>query len=383
MMVQFRTARPEDIPAMVALSDRVFRKPHQTSMGQAYSLLFSNENAGNMLIAEEDGKIVTVVGLLPSEISIAGCTLRVLSMGSVCTDADYRGKDYAGTLVRMSIEKCEREGVHLLLVSGNRTLYRRNGCYEAGLIRHFTPTAEQARHAAENNNSSQAETVEYDEARDLESMLRLVHNEPVHYVRTKAQFARLIHGAAVFSNSAMNQHIALRRSNGEALAYVVYGLPGYDATRTPAVIEYAGSDQAVLELLRDVMERHQLEKLRVPVGGDKAAFGEALAAAGASVRCEPIPGTIRLTDLASVWRSLAPYIHERLGSETAGKLDCTRTADGQYRIAYGEETLALDARGALTLLFSGAPWAAGDALGPLLASLFPLPFVYTNNLNYV
>lgn len=381
-MVQFRTARPEDIPAMVTLSDRVFRKPHQTSMGQAYSLLFSKENAGNMLIAEEDNKIVTVVGLLPSEISVSGCTLRVLSMGSVCTDADYRGKDYAGTLVRMSIEKCEREGFHLLLVSGNRTLYRRNGCYETGMIRHFTLTAESALKAAAGLDG-QAETLLYNEARDLESMLRLANNEKVRYVRTKEQFEQLIQSAAVFSNSAMNQHIAVRRRAEETVAYAVYGLPGHDPDRTPAVIEYAGSDQAVLELLRDIIDRHQLEKLSFPAGGDRGALGETLAAAGASFRCLPIPGTIRLIDFAAVWHSLDPYIRERLGPERAEKLTCARTADGQYRIACGEEMLSLDARGALTLLFNGAPWDAGETLTPLLAAVFPLPFVYPYNLNYV
>lgn len=382
-MVQFRSARSEDIPAMVALSDRVFRKPYQTSMGEAYSLLFSEENAGNMLVAEEAGQIVTVVGLLPSEIHIAGCTLRALSMGSVCTDADHRGKDYAGTLVRMAIEKCEREDVHLLLVSGNRTLYRRNGCHEAGLIRQFTLTAEQARQAA-GHGASPAETIDYVEARDLEPMLRIASSEPARYARTKAQFARLIRGAAVCSNGAMTQRIAVRRSGEETLAYVVYGLPSdHEPGRTPFVIEYAGADQAVLELLRDVLEQHRLERLRVSTGGERNAIGEALAAAGAALRCEPIPGTIRVTDLTSVWQSLAPYIQEQLGAEAAAQLSCTRHGDGQYRIACGEERITLDGRGALTLLFGGAPWHAGDTLGPLLAKLFPLPFVNPNNLNYV
>ncbi|SDN71852.1 hypothetical protein SAMN04487897_104186 [Paenibacillus sp. yr247] len=59
-------------------------------MGTAYAALFAKENADHLLVMEEAGNLATLVGLLHSDLSIEGCSIRVVSMGSVCTDPTYR-----------------------------------------------------------------------------------------------------------------------------------------------------------------------------------------------------------------------------------------------------------------------------------------------------
>ena len=67
---------PEDrISEAVDLANRVFRE-NGGSMLEDYPLLFSSNNAHNVLCVEEDGKIVSIFGLLFKDIQIFSARLR-------------------------------------------------------------------------------------------------------------------------------------------------------------------------------------------------------------------------------------------------------------------------------------------------------------------
>ena len=66
--------------------------------------LFYNEE--NMLCIEEDGKMLSMLHIIPFELNGS----KVAYIYAVATDADARGKGYAGKLIRQAIEKAQAEG---------------------------------------------------------------------------------------------------------------------------------------------------------------------------------------------------------------------------------------------------------------------------------
>jgi predicted N-acetyltransferase YhbS len=376
-----RSARPDEIDSLVALSDLTFRKPGQSSMGTAYAMLFSEDNAENLLIMEEDGTPVTLVGLLPVSLSIAGCTIPAVSMGSVCTATAYRGKNFADTLVKQSITKCMDDGAHLLLVSGSRSLYLRNDCLEVGAIKRFT-----IRSAEELEGLPvpvEAIVRICDEQSDLSAMLRLMESEQVYYQRTEAELEQLIRSAAIISNDNGEQSVLLNYSgSGEAIGYIVLGLLEKGGIRTVEIVEFAGSDEAVAGLLREVWFRYNPDQLHISVTNDRFTFSEKLVSRGCSFKEIPIPGTIRMINFTGLWNSLYPYMEQQIGRDRLSELKLVETNNG-WRIVCRGETFTVDHIGATNLVFNGPQLVENGELKKILSEMFPLPFVYTKNLNFV
>jgi predicted N-acetyltransferase YhbS len=350
-------------------------------MGTAYAKLFAKENAENLLIVEEDGRPVTLVGLLPARLSIAGCTIPVVSMGAVCTDPAYRGRNYADILVKQSIAKCAENGAHLLLISGTRGLYQRNGSFEAGEVKRFT--IESTDELQRLQLLAKSDVRSYDETRDIPAILSLMETEKAYFKRTAADLDLLIRSAAVLSNSKAEQHVWLSfTGNGEASGYIVFGLSIQDGISTAEVVEYAGCDEAVSGLLTCIFDRCNPQQLHIPVMAVRASLSERLASAGFMFTEITIPGTVRMINFTGLWESLQPYMERQLGTDKLSRLSLVETNNG-YRIRYKSEAVTVANRGAAALVFNGPSLMEYGELKEVLSRLFPLPFPYTQNLNFV
>jgi hypothetical protein len=302
-------------------------------------------------------------------------------MGSVCTDTAYRGQNFADTLVKQSIAKCLEEGVHLLLISGNRGLYLRNDCLEVGAVKQFTIRS--AQELARLEMPDQTDIRFYEDNRDLSGMLQLMKSEQVYYQRNEAELEQLICSAAIISNVSGEQSILLSYSeNGEAAGYVVFGLLNESNIRIVEVVEFAGSDEAVTGLLKVIWDQYTPELLHISITNDRSALSEKLASTGCSFKTTPIPGTIRIIHFTGLWNSLHPYMEKQIGTDKLSELKLLETVNG-YRVKYKDETFTIDHRGATYLVFNGPQLAVNGELKAVLSKLFPLPFVYTKNLNYV
>jgi GNAT superfamily N-acetyltransferase len=168
-------ARLEDIPAMIELSSQVFK----TDMGGCFPLLFSTENVENMTVVREAGKPVTMVGMLPREISVFGHRLKAGLIGAVCTHPDYRGRDYGAKALTMSEKMAIEKGISLFIISGKRGLYSRFGAVEPDgfyKLRVLPGKASRVREASEE---------------DLSRIARFYTRRPVRYFRNLSQFRRV------------------------------------------------------------------------------------------------------------------------------------------------------------------------------------------------
>jgi GNAT superfamily N-acetyltransferase len=375
-----RTVKVSELKDIIALSDRIFRKPGQSSMGTAFSLLFAPDNAGHLFLVEDEGRPVSLLGLLFFQINIAGCRIPVVSMGSVCTDSDYRGNNLAGNLVETALKHIAAEGAQLLLVSGDRSLYLRNDCMKVGEVRRFRIHSPEQLDV--NDVRDEGAQIRLWQQGDVSDMLTVLQSEMVFYERTETQFAQLIAGGGYASCIPAEQIILIRKVKGKLDAYIVFGVQELDESNYGEVIEFAGKDEAIVQLVRESMLRFSLAGQELPVTNDRGPLADMLISAGCHFISENTCGTIRMVNFMALWHSLRPYFAVQLGTETAGMLQCEQINNG-FRISLRDQSVVVDLRGASSLVFNGPGIVEYTPLKQALSVLFPLPFVYTKNLNYV
>ncbi|HEX29105.1 TPA: GNAT family N-acetyltransferase, partial [Candidatus Poribacteria bacterium] len=98
-----RAARKDELEAVIALSNSVFRSRREGDMGREFPTLFCEENCENLRIFLDDGKPVSLIGFTVRDIFIMGASIRVCNVGSVCTDPNYRGQGLATRLLEDTI----------------------------------------------------------------------------------------------------------------------------------------------------------------------------------------------------------------------------------------------------------------------------------------
>ena len=126
-------ARREDIPSLLTLANQVFRPaPRPGDMGREFPALLSPQNADNLYVFRDAGKIVSHVGVLRQTVHTCGVDLPVACIGAVCTDPEYRKGGLAGQLMDLAIQRSIEAGDILMPISGKRTLYVSRGATSLG-----------------------------------------------------------------------------------------------------------------------------------------------------------------------------------------------------------------------------------------------------------
>ena len=90
-----------------------------------YPLIFRDKDEDSRRVICVDGKIVSYVGLHIRTAVFFGCEITVGSVGGVCTHPAYRGRGLASVLMNHCESFMRDAGVDLVIVSGERGLYRR------------------------------------------------------------------------------------------------------------------------------------------------------------------------------------------------------------------------------------------------------------------
>lgn len=139
-----RAAKVDELLLVESLSNEVFRicDDDGQTMFQEFSDLFCKENIDNVRVIVEDGKPVSNINYIIRPVSIYGCNINVASLGAVATLQDYRGRGYASMLLDDCVNRMRNEGVHILLISGDRKLYRNIGSRSAGLMYRYVITSD-------------------------------------------------------------------------------------------------------------------------------------------------------------------------------------------------------------------------------------------------
>lgn len=355
----------QEVEKVVDLISDIFGFEKQYSRQRMISALRRARDRRETLLISEDGRPVSHIRAVFSTVSVYGCEFKVASIGGVATDAAHRGRGYAGAILDTWLREMKEKGAKVLIVSGERGLYRRAHCVEAGRLYDAAVSREQAGPLVEGVRVRRV-TLE-----DWPALAPLHQAEPVRLVRPGK-----LAGTLPFWWDCDSPELWLIERQREPVAYLglSLGWPRNAATRRRVTWEYAGSRAALLDALPAVFAESSLDEITVTALGHDRELLYLIERRGWEKKERPLGGTHRLLDLPGLMKALKPYLRERLPRTDVRKLTFDQTG-GRCTFAYGEERLEVGLSEAAPLVLGGpnAPPVEGE-LARVLAEVFPIPF---------
>jgi GNAT superfamily N-acetyltransferase len=365
---------PRGVPAdrleeLVALANRVFRSGGG-DMGREYPLVFDPNALEGMRVIVEDEKVVSHVGLCVRDALLLGIPLRVASIGAVCTAPDYRKRNFAGSLVEDAIARAREWGAHVMLISGDRALYRRMGGTRIGRYAHIeVPVAPLPSGLA----------LERASLSDIPDLAMLYSFEPIRFIRPYDDWRRLLEAEMLMNAPA---DCWLVRDAEQVLAYIAAQRPPSHSSgeSRPNVREYAGSREAVWSALGALAEQYGSSSARVHLMPEDRDFLGRARRSGVPLHTSSFTGTVRLLDVQAVIERVVPLWRERYSSEAVNSLNLEADLEGFSFTDENGERVRLDGPDATGALF-GPEQREGES-GRTLPGIEPLPFFWYG-YNYV
>jgi hypothetical protein len=374
-----RACRKEERSTVISLIDKTFRTAngYKPTMGEEFQLMLGEGNLDNMRIILEDGVPAANVNFYKSTILVEGVPVKAASIGAVCTDINSRGKGYSSII----LDDCERlmkkDDTRLMLVSGTRSLYTRRGCAEVGKCYQFIIEPSKDSH-------DNLQLQEYDDSL-LEIMTKLYNKESTRYYRTFEEFKYLLKGATTPWANYTYKVYAVKDSESYC-SYIVLRVVNDKEGNWGAVVEAAGDRKTVTKALEEVIRLNSLKYIKYfCTFNDESA--RILKREEKSFTEWSLLGSIRILDFKGLMKDLIPYFQQYIDKDTAENIRF-HEEDHKYIISLKSETLGIDNIQDLTKLIFGSKdhtcteFKDKPLISEFIRNVFPMPFVWTANLNY-
>jgi ribosomal protein S18 acetylase RimI-like enzyme len=193
----------------------------------------AEDNLENLMVIEEDGKIVAHAGARIFEMRLPHGEMRMGDVGAVCCHPDYRRRGYGEQCMQAVMERIRDLDCDVgWLATPIPDWYRGMGWEIAGRVYEFEVNAGNLELLPELEN---VEILE-EPWPDVEAMLRLFDQHELRSERTAAEFAKLVHRPDLKGCCA--------HRGEELLAYIL--------SEFRKVVEYAGPPELVAGLVREV-----------------------------------------------------------------------------------------------------------------------------------
>jgi predicted N-acetyltransferase YhbS len=360
-----RREEREDLEDLMAVSFGFARRPRPAQRRRRRQM------PGASWVISHGGKPVSHIRVVYNDILVYGCRVKVASIGGVCTHPEYRGQGIATILLEHCTREAAAAGARLLLISGQRGLYRRAQAVKAGAMLRANLAAGSTRWR------SSGLAVRPAEGEDWAACARLYQLEPVRFLRPAGVFAQAFGGR-------WHGEKWVVESGGEVRAYVVlrreWGSPPGDPRRM--VAEYAGSRVALVGALPRLFAAGSLREIEFEFPSYDRDLVHLFSARGVELGPASIRDhTVRLLNLTGLMRALRPYAAARLTPGELRRLSVRHDGERCIFSFEGEEiALGLGQSAALVLGGPKPPKASGE-LGRVLGALFPVPLPMPG-LNY-
>ncbi|HID95748.1 MAG TPA: GNAT family N-acetyltransferase [Candidatus Latescibacteria bacterium] len=376
-----RAVKPEEFWSLVQMVNKVFRAKGG-DMQAEFPHVFNAGNLSNLRVIVEDGQVVSHVGIVLRDVTIYGCRLTVGCIGVVATAEEYRGRGLASKLLIDAFARIEEAGGSLILISGGRGLYRRNGCVPVSRATHFEIPRSFATKKADPKLVLKAFKPD-----EIPTVSALYRREPVRFLRPVEDYRYFLD-----SGMAMDRPsgLWLIKRGSRAVAYAV--VQRATTSAAPHIVEYAGDRRAIVESLAMIISYNgdtDTLNLSVPVADEPFRWqlkelgltpvGQEMDACGCTVRIQKFPLFLQC---------IRPYLTEILDSEVVRSL---RVEDSGPDVTfYLEKQRFTLLRDDATALVFGTPEGIehrilegdGGAVAEVLGKLFPLPAPWYG-LNFV
>lgn len=363
-----RQATKEDYPKVLALINEVFRlsRGHKPTMAKEFPLLLGPNNTDNMTLIEVEGQVVSDVNYWNTCVDLEGGSLKVASIGGVCSHKDYEGRGYSSKILDAVEDKMKAEGVDVLLVSGDRSLYTRRACSKVKCFRKYSLEGQEAK-------THGLEYVAYHRTY-LEDMHRLYCQNTVKFQRSLEDFESLLEGATVPWGTYSYKKIVILKDKVFA-GYIVLRCIDEEVLRGE-VTEIYSQGLDTLDCLEHVAYGQGLDHLHYWQHVHEKPLDHAWS-------IDYLHGTLKVMNFKHLMEKMSPYMITKVREATYKSLSFSQDQD-KYYISDGHEVYTIESTDALNkLLFQG--WQskpAGPGIQNFIDKVLPLPFVWPMNLNY-
>lgn len=116
----------------------------QKSMPKLYR---DSATAADHIIIRDDGKITGLAGVIPNTLHAFGKTLKFAGIGTVGTDAEYRGRGYMSEMMQYANSYLQKSKMDFAVLCGNRQRYEHFGYAPSGLRAVFELTPDNVKSA--------------------------------------------------------------------------------------------------------------------------------------------------------------------------------------------------------------------------------------------
>jgi len=341
------------------------------SLWDEYPQLFNDDNLENCRVMIHEGQVVTHIGMLIRDASLLGCTTRACNIGGVGTLPDFRKRGLATQTFTDACAKARRDGCDIMIISGDRNLYRMAGCRKVGRDADYLVTAALAERFGPCGASV---TMEQAAEKDIEAISRLYQREPVRFIRPREDYRRAMQCRFVMNRPS---DFWLIRLGGAVVAYAIFNRPQPTDKQT-RLAEYAGLRCAVVGALPLILAHYKIEKLTVHVLGSDTGLQALLNERGIAATPGPGSGTVRIVNFPQLMERMRPYLAEALGSEMARRLSFAEESD-RFLFMFGSDRAEIKNPGDLVRLLFGTPDNSDAGIiredHPVMRALRPaLPF---------
>ncbi|GGE38193.1 hypothetical protein GCM10011391_16240 [Pullulanibacillus camelliae] len=363
--MEIRQLRSEEATQAIKLSDAVFRDTEQKSMGEAFPTIFSSEMIEQSYGAFEGERLVAFMGLVPSVIRVGKAHVHSYSLGSVCTDPASRGKGYASQILDKLLRDIKQTEAALLLVSGDRPLYRRADCYPFGEVLQFEIEVA--------GSMDHTFAIREYSPRDVHRVTELANNRPVGYALTPYDMSVYIHAEAYASCIKQQHRVLLAEQQGSTQAFLIVGVPYRHSQSEAVAVEWGGDPQAIRSLLQAAKVHYALKSLKINVPWQEKELIERLS--DFSHHYQANQGTIHLVDIERFFKQLGPYFSEAFPS---AQVQDWQLDKGEKRIIIRRQGIDVEMTSEALVSYLFDPKARQEGLPSIT---IPLP--YTAGLNYI
>lgn len=362
MSLTFRSGRSRDLDAIARLSDRVFRSSGNSHMADEFPLLYGADRAARWVMADELGTVVGIAGALVWPAVLEGFPTWVASVGSVATAPEYRGQRVATRLLQLLEDHLRDEGVRLMLISGDRSLYYRFGARPVGHVNWYhllRPTFRRGRY--------RVSPLEPDT--DAVNVARLYAGHATRFIRSASQLKALLQTQPLTAVEHGTPVALMVQANGEPVSYAIINHRPFDGRKPSRVSEWGGSVDGLLAAVTTV-DDWPAGGLLIPARSEDWSLKTALD--GMPFTSRTFSWLAKIIDGEGLYNDLA-----RLWSERAAiSAQVVLTAPDRYRVTRGPNHWDVDAA---TL----TEWVFGDAQPGALQDLWPIAPLWPEGLNYV
>lgn len=367
--MEIRIIKISEIDQAIQLADQTFREEGHTSMGEAFPHVFSKE-MNHSFGAFEGDRLVSFIGLVPSQIQLGESVLNVFSIGAVCTHEDYRKRGISSAILKEVYQYIDHAGASLLFISGDRGLYTRNHCYHFGKTYQYSLSQSNIK---ENNNRG---LIRQSTTNDIFKIDNLRRKRRVRFKSSPWEWPKLLQSSGYTSIYKMEQTCFVADHQGEIRGYIVIGLPdGKNSKQEAIVTEWGGQPKVVHDILADILEKNLATHIEITIPWHEEyhdKFGEYF------TKQLNHGGTIYLVDAGRLIRQASAYICEK-NPELARSLEVIEKGEHNFELKWGQSELICTEEELLGILFN----VQDELINNELQTVFPLPLPSPEGMYYV